>query len=109
MSPGLCRSLQQTRQSLRPRHHLRVERTRSTTPAISCPVKAPFRKTKVALDGPVHTNTLPFDASAPSSFELYNLHLCIFLFARLLPAPSRARVTIIRLNLVDCENNYGQF
>src|SRR5215212_4224664 len=64
------------RQGLRPRRHLRVERTRSAVPAISCPARALLRKTQVALDSSAHAHTLPFGAPAPPSPELYNRHLC---------------------------------
>src|SRR5215210_7316689 len=78
------------RQGLRPRRHLRFERSRSTTPAISCPARAPVRKTQVTLDSSAHAHILPFGAQAPPTPELYNRHPCESPSSRLPPAPRRA-------------------
>src|SRR5215211_1377023 len=77
------------RQGLSPRRHLRFEGPGSTTLTISCPARAPFRKTQLALYSSTHAHTLPFGAPAPPSPELYNRHPCESLSSRIPPAPFR--------------------
>src|SRR5215210_9477263 len=66
------------RQGLHPRRHLRFERPRSTTPAISSPARDPARKTQVALHSSAHAHTLPFGASVSRTLQPSSVRIPLF-------------------------------